>query len=44
MFKGQMIRKLKSIGVRTGDKNGAIVKLEHLKTSDVIKVYKKYFQ
>lgn len=43
MFKGQMIRKLKSIGVRKGDKNGALVKLEHLKTSDVIKIYKQHF-
>lgn len=40
MFKGQMMKQLKALGIKTGDKNGATVKLEHLKTSEIIKLYK----
>lgn len=40
LTKGKMIKQLKeNAGIRTGDKNGARVKLEHLKTSDVTKLY-----
>lgn len=42
MGKGRMIRDLKKIGVRRGDKNGATVKLEHLKTSEIIKLWYEY--
>ncbi len=42
MFKGQMIKALKAKGIKVGDKNGSTVKLEHLKTSDVIKMYYKH--
>lgn len=41
-MKGKMIKFLKTKGVRYGDKNGARVKLEHLKTSEVIKLYRRY--
>ena len=39
LTKGKMIKELKATGVRKGEKNGAFVSLEHLKTSDVIKLY-----
>ena len=39
MFKGNMIKQLKLKGIKTGDKNGSTVKLEHLKTSEIIKLY-----
>lgn len=39
LTKGKMIKALKVIGVRKGEKDGAFVSLEHLKTSDVIKLY-----
>ena len=39
LTKGKMIQALKKNGVRSGDKNGARVKLEHLKTPDIIKLY-----
>lgn len=39
LTKGKMIKALKAIGVRKGEKDGAFVSLEHLKTSDVIKLY-----
>lgn len=39
LTKGKMIKELKSAGVRKGEKDGAFVSLEHLKTSDVIKLY-----
>jgi hypothetical protein len=42
MFKGQMVKALKEKGIKTGDKNGATVKLEHLKTVEVMKLYTKY--
>ena len=37
--KGEMIKVLKAKGIRTGEKDGAIVKLEHLKTFAVTKLY-----
>jgi hypothetical protein len=39
LTKGKMIKALKATGVRKGEKDGAFVSLEHLKTSDVIKLY-----
>ena len=42
LTKGTMIKELKKNGIRRGDKNGAIVKLEHLKTFEVIKLYFTY--
>lgn len=42
MFKGQMVKALKAKDIKTGDKNGATVKLEHLKTVEVMKLYTKY--
>ena len=42
LTKGQMIKSLKEAGVRSGDKNGAKVSLEHLKTFQVIELYYKY--
>jgi hypothetical protein len=44
MTKGFMIRELKKKNVRTGDKNGSRVKLEHLKATEVTKLYFKHFQ
>ena len=38
-MKGDMIKKLKQAGIRRGNKNGATVCLEQLKTADVIKLY-----
>ena len=40
--KGKMIRELKKVGIRRGDKNGSIVPLEHLKTPEVIKLYAEH--
>ena len=42
MTKGKMITALKKAGIRTGDKDGAMVQLEHLKTFQVIKLYYEY--
>ena len=42
LTKGKMIQSLKQAGVRKGDKNGATVKLEHLKTPEVTKLYFTY--
>ena len=42
MTKGKMIRELKKIGIRRGEKNGAVVKLEHLKSFEVVKLYGLY--
>ena len=39
MTKGKMISELKKVGVRTGDKDGAMVSLEHLKAYQIIKMY-----
>lgn len=39
LTKGKMINKLKKNGIRYGDKNGAKVKLEHLKSAQVTVMY-----
>ena len=39
LTKGKMCKELKANGIRTGEKNGAIVSLEHLKTFQIIKMY-----
>ena len=39
MTKGSMIKKLKAAGIRKGEKDGATVKLEHLKTFAVTLLY-----
>ena len=39
LTKGLMTRELKKKGIRTGDKMGATVQLEHLKTYQVTKLY-----
>ena len=42
LSKGKMISELKKKGIRNGDKNGALVALEHLKTFQVTDLYYKY--
>jgi hypothetical protein len=42
LTKGAMVNTLKKNGIRTGDKNGAKVKLEHMKTPDLAKLYFTY--
>lgn len=42
LTKGKMITVLKKHGIRFGDKNGAKVKIEHLKTAQVINLYFQY--
>jgi hypothetical protein len=42
MTKGKMISALKKVGIRRGDKDGAMVALEHLKTFEIIKMYYEY--
>ena len=37
--KGYMVKRLKEAGIRRGDKNGATVALEHLKTFAIINLY-----
>lgn len=39
MTKGKMIKELKAKGVRSGDKDGAKVSLEHLKTHQIVTLY-----
>ena len=39
LTKGKMIKELKKVGIRKGEKNGANVQLEHLKSYKVIKLY-----
>lgn len=39
MTKGKMIKELKAKGIRYGEKNGATVQLEHLKTFQIIDLY-----
>lgn len=39
LTKGEMIKQLKKNGIRTGDKNGAKVSLEHLKTWAICNLY-----
>ena len=42
LTKGKMITALKKAGIRTGDKNGAKVKLEHLKSFAITELYYQY--
>ena len=43
LTKGKMIKQLKEkAGIRKGDKNGAMVQLEHLKTYQIISMYYQY--
>ena len=42
LTKGTMVKALKEKGIRRGDKNGASVSLEHLKTYQIIDLYYKY--
>ena len=43
LTKGKMIKQLKEkAGIRYGDKEGARVSLEHLKTHQVINLYYQY--
>ena len=42
LTKGKMIKELKKVGVRTGNKNGAKVKLEHLKSFAITELYFKH--
>ena len=43
LTKGKMIKQLKEkAGIRSGDKNGTVVKLEHLKFYQVIELYYQY--
>lgn len=42
MTKGKMIRSLKERGIRKGDKDGAMVSLEHLKVYQITKLYYEY--
>ena len=42
LTKGFMTRELKKKGIRAGDKDGAMVALEHLKTFEIIKMYYEY--
>ena len=39
LTKGKMITELKKIGIRSGDKNGAMVGLSHLKSYQVAELY-----
>ena len=39
LTKGKMMKALKEKGIRKGDKNGATVSLEHLKTYQVTNLY-----
>lgn len=42
LTKGKMIQELKKVGIRKGDKEGSTVRLEHLKTPDVVNLYFQY--
>ena len=42
LTKGKMILALKKAGIRKGDKNGAMVSLEHLKMFKIIELYYQY--
>lgn len=42
LSKGKMISELKKAGIRKGDKNGAIVPLEHLKAHQITNMYYQY--
>ena len=40
--KGTLIKELKELGIRKGDKDGAVVSLEHLKYYQVVNLYYKH--
>ena len=43
LTKGKMIKQLKEkAGIRSGEKDGAMVKLEHLKFYQIINLYYQY--
>jgi hypothetical protein len=42
MTKGKMIQILKKNGIRRGEKDKAIVPLEHLKTSQIMTIYNNF--
>ena len=42
LTKGKMISALKKVGVRSGDKDGAMVGLSHLKTPKIVELYYQY--
>lgn len=42
LTKGKMITALKKVGIRFGDKNGSRVRLEHLKSFQIITMYYQY--
>lgn len=42
LTKGKMVKELKALGIRKGDKDGATVSLEHLKTYQIINMYYEY--
>lgn len=42
-IKAKMTKELKENGVRFGEKDGAIVKVEHLKTYQVVNLWNKVF-
>lgn len=42
LSKGKMITALKQAGIRKGDKQGAVVPLEHLKTHQIVNMYYQY--
>lgn len=42
MTKGKMVQALKKNGVRSGEKEGAKVQIEHLKTHQIIDLYYKF--
>lgn len=42
LTKGFMVKALKEKGIRKGDKDGATVSLEHLKTYQIINMYYEY--
>ena len=42
LTKGKMVKALKEKGIRSGDKNGSKVQLEHLKSYQVTELYYQY--
>ncbi len=42
-IKARMMKELKNNGVRFGEKNGAIVKVEHLKLHQIVNLWNKVF-
>lgn len=40
--KGTLVKELKELGIRKGDKDGAVVSLEHLKYYQIVNLYYKH--